>query len=213
MRRLLVVAAVVVAALVAIAIAAVVRSGRDDDKTVQTVARHEITRDDVDLTVQHFHEEADREGRPFPRKGTKDYENVEKIALGLLIDRAAIEGAGAKLGVHVSDAQVDARVGAAGSGESEEGGAVRVKAEAAFARGTARTQLVEEGVSRKLTRAVTVSDAAVRTFYRAHRRLYGSIPFARLAEAIRMQLLAQRRNTVMADWLAKVRRSEPKPKL
>ena len=213
MRRLLVVAAVVVAALVAVAILAVIHSDGDGGKTVQTVAGHKITRDDVDLTVQHFHEEADREGRPFPRRGTKEFQGVENIALGLLIDRAAIEGAAAKLGVHVSEAQVDARVGAAGSGESEEGGAVRVKAEAAFARGSARTQLVEEGVASKLTRSVTVSDSTVRAFYRAHRSLYGSIPFPRLAAAIRMQLLAERRNTVMADWLAKVRRSEPKPKL
>ena len=209
----MVVAAVVVAALVAAAIVAVVRSGRDGDRTVQTVEGRKITREEVDLTVQHFHEEADREGRPFPPKGTKDYERVEKIALGLLIDRAAIEGEAAKLGVHVSEAQVDARVGAAGSAESEEGGGVRVKAEAAFARGTARTQLVEEGVSQKLTRAVTVNDAAVRAYYGAHRSLYGSTPFARVAPSIRAQLLAQRRNAVLADWLAKVRRAEPKPKL
>jgi hypothetical protein len=213
MRRLLVVAAVVVAALVALAVVAVVRSGGEGGKTVQMVAGRKITREEVNLTVEHFHEEADREGRPFPRKGTKKYESVEKIALGLLIDRAAIEGAAAKLGVHVTEAQVDARVGAAGSGENEEGGAVRVKAEAAFARGTARTQLVEEAVSRKLTRAVAVSDAAVRAYYRAHRRLYGATPFASLAAAIRMQLLAQRRNTLLADWLARVRRGEPEPKL
>jgi hypothetical protein len=213
MRRLLVVAAVVVAALVAVAVVSVVRGGGGGNETVQTVARHKITRDDVDLTVQHFREEADREGRPFPRNGTKEYEGVEKIALRLLIDRAAIEGEAAKLGVHVRDAQVDARVGGAGSGESEGGGAIRVRAEAAFARGTARTQLVEEAVARKLTRAVRVSGAAVRAYYREHRSLYGSTPFVRVAPSIRSQLLAQRRNAVLADWLAKVRRSEPKPKL
>lgn len=87
MRRLLVVGAVVAAAVVALAVVAVVRSGGSGDETVQTVAGHEITREDLELAVEHFHEEADREGRPFPAKGTGGYKAVERIALGLLIDR------------------------------------------------------------------------------------------------------------------------------
>jgi hypothetical protein len=201
----------VAAALVALAVVAVVRSGGSGDETVQTVSGREITRDDLDLAVEHFHEEADREGRPFPAKGTRGYKGVERIALGLLIDQAAIQAAAARLRVHVSEAQVRART--AGSGESEEGGDVRVKAEAAFARATARTQLAEEGVSRKLTADLTVPPSAVRAYYRTHRKLYGSTPYARIAPAIRSQLLAQRRNAVLASWLAKVRVGEPKPKL
>ena len=211
MRRLLVVAAVVAAAVVALAVVAVVRSGGSGDETVQTVAGHEITRDDLELAVEHFHEEADREGRPFPAKGTGEYKSVERIALGLLIDQAAIQAAAARLGVHVSEAQVRART--AGSGESEEGGDIRVKAEAAFARATARTQLAEEGVARQLTAGLTVPLSAVRAYYRAHHTLYGSAPYARVAPAIRSQLLAQRRNAVLASWLAKVRAGEPKPRV
>jgi hypothetical protein len=210
-RRLLVVGAVVAAAVIALAVVAVVRSSGSGDKTVQTVGGHKITRDDLELAVEHFHEEADREGRPFPAKGTGGYKAVERIALGLLIDQAAIQAAAARLGVHVSEAQVRART--AGSGESEEGGGVRVKAEAVFARATARTQLAEEGVARRLTAGLTVPPSAVRAYYQAHRRLYGSTPYARVAPAIRSQLLAQRRNAVLASWLAKVRADEPKPKL
>jgi hypothetical protein len=58
-----------------------------------------------------------------------------------------------------------------------------------------------------------VSAAAVRAYYRARRGIYGSTPFAQLQASIRDQLLAQRRNAVLAAWLAKVRRGEPKPKL
>ena len=199
------------AAVAALAVAAVVRSGGGGDETVQTVAGHEVTRDDLELAVEHFHEEADREGRPFPAKGTRGYKAVERIALGLLIDQAAIQAAAARLGVHVSDLQV--RVRTAGSGESEEGGDVRVKAEAVFARATARTQLAEEGAAHELTAGLTVPPAAVRAYYQAHRQLYGSTPYPRVAPAIRSQLLAQRRNAVLASWLAQVRASEPKPKL
>ena len=84
------VAAVLAVAAVAVAIAAIVRDNGNGDKTVQTVAGHRIAQNDLELTVEHFHEEADREGKPFPAKGTKGYERVEKIALGLLIDQTAI---------------------------------------------------------------------------------------------------------------------------
>ena len=211
MRRLLVVAAVLAAAVVALAIVAVVRSGGSGDKTIQTVGGHKITREDLDLTVEHFHEEADREGRPFPAKGTREYESVHRIVLGLLIDQSAIQAAASRLGVHVTEAQVRART--AGSGESEEGGDIRVKAEAAFDRATARTQLAEEGVSRRLTAGLTVPSSAVHTYYRTHRRLYGSTSYTRIAPTIRSQLLAQRRNAVLARWLAHVRAGEPKPKV
>lgn len=208
---MLAVAVVVAAAVVALAIVAVVRSGGSSDKTIQTVGGHKITRADLDLTVEHFHEEADREGRAFPAKGTREYKSVERIALGLLIDQAAIQAAAARLGVHVTAAQVRART--AGSGESEEGGDIRVKAEAAFGRATARTQLAEEGASRRLTAGLTVPSSAARAYYKAHRSLYGSTPYARIAPSIRSQLLAQRRNAVLARWLANVRAGEPKPKL
>jgi SurA N-terminal domain len=210
-RRLLVVGAVVAAAVAALAVVAVVRSGGSGNETVQTVAGHEITRDDLDLAVEHFHEEADREGRPFPAKGTGGYKRVERIALGLLIDQAAIQAAAAHLGVHISEGQVRERTAGSGEGEGEEGGDVRFEAEAAFARATTRTQLAKEGVARRLTAGLTVPASAVRAYYRAHRKLYGATPYARIAPAIRSQLLAERRNAVLAGWLTKVRAGEPKP--
>jgi len=82
-----------------------------------------------------------------------------------------------------------------------------------FARATARTQLAKEGAARRLTAGLTVPPSAARAYYQAHRKLYGSTPYARMAAAIHSQLLAQRRNAVLAEWLAKVRASEPQPKL
>jgi len=70
-RRLIIVASVLAVAVVAGAIVAVVRSTGRGDKTVQTVAGHKITEKDLELTVEHFHEEADREGKPFPAKDTR----------------------------------------------------------------------------------------------------------------------------------------------
>jgi SurA-like N-terminal domain len=211
-RRLIVVASVLAVAILAGAIVAVVRSTDGGDKTVQTVTGHTITEKDLELTVEHFHEEADREGKPFPAKDTAAYKRVERIALGLLVDQASIRGAAAKLGVQVTEAQVDAKASAP-SGESEEGSGIRVEAEAAFGRASARTQLITEAVARKLTARVTVSAAAVHAYYRNHRVLYGSTAYARVAPAIHSQLLSARKNAVLTRWLAKVRAGEPKPNL
>ena len=206
------VGSVVVVALVVVAIAAIVRGRGGRDATVQTVAGHRITEKDLGLTVEHFHEVADREGKPFPAKGTEGYERVEKISLGLLIDRAAVQAAAGRIGVHVTEAQVDARAGSA-SGESEGGGDIRVVAEAAFGRATARTQLITEAAFRKLTAGVRVRSDEVRAYYGAHRSLYGARSFARVAPAIRSQLLSARKNAVLTRWLAQVRSREPKPRL
>jgi len=211
-RRLIIVASVLVVAVAAGAIVAAVRSTGGSDKTVQSVAGKKITANDLELTVEHFHEEADREGKPFPAKDTAAYKRVEKVALGLLVDQASIRTAARKLGVQVTEAQVDAKASAP-SGESEEGGDIRVEAEAAFGRASARTQLITEAVARKLTAGVTVSGAAVHAYYRSHRALYGSTAYARVAPAIRSQLLSARKNAVLTRWLAKVRSGEPKTNL
>jgi hypothetical protein len=207
-KRVVVVAAVVVLALIGVGIAALLR---DDDggQTVATVSGHRITSDDLTLAVEHFHEEADREGHNFPAKGTKEYKQVERLALRLLVDRAAIEAAASGLGVHVTDAQVDTRL-AGSPRESEGGGDVRIKAEAAFRRSTTRIQLITEGVFRKLTADIQVAPSDVRDYYRRNRSLYGSAAYAEVAHSIASQLLAQRKNAALARWLTQVRRSEPK---
>jgi hypothetical protein len=210
-KRLLAVVSVLAIVLAAVAVAAVVR--RDGgDRTVATVGGHKITQSHLDLMVEYFHEEADSEGRPFPAKGTRAFRQVQNIALGLLVHWAALENAASKIGVHVTKAQVDARA-AAPSGESEEGGDIRFKAEGAFKRSTARTQLITEAAFRKLTAGVHVQTGQVRAYYLRHGELYGSTPFARVEAAIRGQLLSVRKNAVMARWLAEERRHEPKPSL
>jgi hypothetical protein len=211
-KRLVVVASVAALAVLIVAIVAVARRDGGGDRAVAAVAGHKITQNELELMVEHFHEEADREGRPFPPKDTKEYRQVQKIALGLLVHWAGLEAAAGRIGVHVTEAQVDVRASAP-SGESEEGGDVRFKAEAAFRRGTARTQLITEAVFRKLTAGVRVRPAQVNAYYRRHRGLYGSIPFERVAPAIRSELLSARKNAVMARWLAGERRREPKPEL
>jgi hypothetical protein len=159
--------------------------------------------------VEHFHEEAEREGRPFPDPGSDGYGIVRKQALALLADRAKLETAAARLGIHVSDDQVERRLHASGSEEDEGGAGTEVDAEAEFERSTVRSQLILEAVFRKLTSGLRVPAAAVRRYYRSHRTLYGRLSYARVAPEIRRQLIGARRNAVVAAWVSRARRTVP----
>jgi hypothetical protein len=212
MRRLALVVSAVVAVAVAVLVVGLLHRG-GGNPVVATVGKTSIKRRQLDLMVDHFHEESDREGRPFPAPGSPAYKEVQRAALRLLIDRASVESAAARLGVHVSDAEVEARLATAAGGESEGGGDIRVEAEAAFRRATVRSQLITEAVFRRLTARVAVSSAAIRGYFAAHRRDFPATTLRKAAPVIRAQLLAARKNAVYARWLAKVRRTEPKPKL
>jgi hypothetical protein len=188
-----------VAAAVAIA-----RRHGGGDPTVATVGEERITRSQLELMVQHFHEEADARGRPFPTSGTGAYRRVERQSLAFLLDRAKLEAAAARTGVHVDDGEVERRLRAAAPG-GEAGEAVQTKAAAAFARSTARTQLVTEKVFERVTAGVAVGPAAARAYYRIHRAQYGSVPYRELAASLRRQVLSARKNAVMARWVARAR--------
>jgi SurA N-terminal domain len=209
-RRIAAVVGVLVIALIAVAAVALSRQNDSGGKAVASVAGERVTRRQLDLMVEHFHEEADREGRPFPRRGTAAFRRVERQSLALLLDRAKIEAAATRLGIHVSSARVAQRLAAAGGGEEEGGATIRAQAEGVFRRSTTRAQLVTEAVFAKVTADVRVPPAAVRGYYRSHRTLYGSTPLRKLGVSIRRQLLAARRNEVMTRWLQQARATRVK---
>lgn len=199
MRRLIVVGVVVLAAAAAVGVVAVSRSRSGGDSAVARVGSRTITRHDLQLMVDHFQEEADREGRPFPSEGSAAYDVVRRQALALIVARAEEELAAGKLGVRVADADVDRRIASGGGGEAESG-TIHAAAEAAFLRSTARAQIVEERVASKLDAGIHVSRADARAYYRAHRLFYGRRPFAEARAEITRQLLALRRNAAFERW-------------
>jgi hypothetical protein len=206
MRRSVVVVSVVLGVVaVGIVVAAVSRSGGSGSDAVASVGSRRVTRAQLELMVEHFHEEADAEGRPFPDEGTQAFRAVERRALALLIYRRRLELAAGRIGVHVSRAEVERRLSLSTGGEAE-GTTLHAKAEAAFARGTVRAQLLTQRVFDRVTAGVAVPPAVTRAYYRSHRPLYGRTPFRELAASIRRQLLAARRNLAMSHWVAKAER-------
>jgi hypothetical protein len=177
--------------------------GTSEKKPVAYVAGQPISREHLDQTVERFQEEAKKEGRLYPHKGTGQYRAVQKRLLELLVYRKEIELAAARIGVHVSDKQVEARMSNAGSEPDAEAAA---SADTTFLRDTARYQLLTEGVTRKLTRDFHVTEAEARAYYGSHRPIYGRTLFAKVRAAIVSQLLTARRNAALTSWLAAAQR-------
>jgi SurA-like N-terminal domain len=120
----------------------VMLAGCGGSNSVAHVGGTTITRDDLDVAVDHFRQEASAEGRPFPKDGTAAFRTVERQALGLLVYRAELLQSTGKLGVPVTEAEVTARM--AGSGGESEGSE-------AFARDTVRAQIAYEHLYSKVT--------------------------------------------------------------
>jgi hypothetical protein len=130
-----------IAALAAAALAA----GCGGSQSVAHVGSATIGKTDLSDAVDHFQQEAEAEGRPFPEKGTSAYTTVERQALALLVYRSELLQSAKKLGVGVSESEVESRLTGA-SGEAEGGGR--------FARETVRAQLAYEHIYSKVTEGV-----------------------------------------------------------
>jgi len=135
------------AVAIAVIVGAVLRLGGGDSPSdpVARVGRAAITRGQLDETVAHFRQEADKEGKPFPDEGSSDHRTVQRELVGLLVYRAELEQTAARLGVPVTAAEVQKRLTA--STEEIENGA----AERRFAEATVKAQVAYEHIYRKVT--------------------------------------------------------------
>jgi len=138
--------ALLLAAATVVAVAA--GCGESGEKAVAHVGATKVTREQLEQTVEHFQEEAQREGKPFPAGAA-----ARKQLLGLLVFRAQLAEGAAALGVKVDDETVERRVEASAGGDEGDDKDAR-----AFAESSVRAQLLEEAVYRKLARRVHLSD-------------------------------------------------------
>jgi hypothetical protein len=95
---LLLPAALLLAALVA---------GCGSNATLAKVGDRSITRTQVDALVAHGSEEAQRENRAFPARGSAEYRALQREALAILVSRAQIAQAAKRIGVTVSQQELD----------------------------------------------------------------------------------------------------------
>jgi hypothetical protein len=146
-------------AVPALCLALLAGCGGGGDQTVAEVGGHKVTQQQLDALVQHFRREAQQEGKDFPAEGTATFVQLRNQLLGLLVYRAELKQGAERLGVTVSDAELNKRLAAAPSGGEEEGAANGDT----FARDSAEAELLKEGIAAKVTRGVTGKTLAERS--------------------------------------------------
>src|SRR6201989_776874 len=144
-------------ALVALCVAVLAGcGGGGGGQTVAHVADDTITTKQLDGLVAHFRREAQQEGRTFPDSGSPAYKGLQDQLVSLLVYRTELKQAAGQLGVTVDQDEVTKRL-AAGAGSGEEEGDTNGDT---FARDSAETQLLLEGISARVTQGA--ERAAVR---------------------------------------------------
>jgi replicative superfamily II helicase len=137
--------------LILLAIVAFALTGCEEgEKPVAHVGKQTIKKEQLEQTVEHFAEEAKREGKPFPKEGSRGFDDAEDRLLALLVYRAQLADQAESLGLKVDNDVVEKRLESGGNaeeGEDEEG--------KAFARESVRAQLLYEAIYRKVTAKVS----------------------------------------------------------
>jgi SurA N-terminal domain len=146
-NRLVVIGALAAAGLVAGLL--LVFLGGSSNPAVAHVGPDTIRRDQLDLAVEHFRQEAKAEGRPFPDEGSVRFRYTRNRLLGVLVYRTELTQAAKRLGIRVSNIEVLRRLN--GGNGSEEQSADR------FQYDTVKAQLLLERIYAKVTRGITAS--------------------------------------------------------
>jgi hypothetical protein len=148
----------------------------DENKVVARLGGQEITQKELEPVIEHFREEARREGRQFPDEDTPSFRRSRNRLVALLVYREELKQAARRLGVEVDEEQISKRLEASGGGEEGEEGE---EGEGDFARDSVEAQLLYEGIYKNVTRNVKAPTSAE---------------------------LSARRNRRMADFVARLQR-------
>jgi hypothetical protein len=146
-------------AVPALCLALLAGCGGGGDRTVAEVGGQQVTQQQLASLVEHFRREAQSEGEEFPEEGTSAFVQLRNQLLGLLVYRTELKQAAGRLGVTVSDAELNEHLAAAPAGGEEEGAANGDT----FARDSAEAELLKEGIAAKVTRGVTGTTLAERS--------------------------------------------------
>ena len=109
--------------------------------------------------------------RQFPKAGTSEYQSLQTQAVAFLVQRAEYAREADKLGVDVTDAQIQKKVDGVkkqyfgGDQKKFEAGLKAQSYTLAALRDDARAQLVSEGIYKDITNDVKVSDAEAQQYY------------------------------------------------
>jgi parvulin-like peptidyl-prolyl isomerase len=170
MKRSLMLAAAALAALIAVAAGC---GGADEvpPDAVAVVDGTTISKTSLDELLSRTKKTYAAQKRQFPKAGTAEYQSLQTQAVAFLVQREEYAREADKLGVKVTDAQIQKKIDDIRKqyfGGNEKKFEAGLKAQAytlAALRDDARAQLVSEGIYNDITHNVKVTDAEVHEYY------------------------------------------------
>lgn len=147
---------------------------------VAQVGDETITKSQFDALLAEAKQSFKSQKRPFPKAGSQQYKSLQDQAVQYLVQRSEFDQKGADLGVDVTDAQVAKRLSQIKKQYFNGNDAkyrAQLKAQGlteAQVREDIRAQLVSEGIFKKVTDPVKVTDADARAYYNSHKSQYGT---------------------------------------
>lgn len=145
---------------------------------VALVNEQQISRAELDKTMERLQLVYKHNKQQFPKPGTDQYQALQTQYVTVLVRQAEYTQEARRLGLNVSPAEIDKRIAEyvkklfAGSHAKFE---KELKAQgyddAAFRAGV-KTELLEDKLLKRITRGVEVTDADVKTYYETNRSQY-----------------------------------------
>ena len=197
MKRSLALAA---AALAAVTLVAAGCGGSDEvpADAVAVVDGTPITRSSLDGLLARAKKSYAAQKRDFPKAGTSDYQSLQTQAVAYLVQREEYAREADKLGIDVTDQQIAKKVEEVkkqyfgGSQAKFEKGLADQGYTKASLEDDIRSQLLTEGIYKKVTTDAKVTDADVKSYYEKNRANY-SVPESRSVRHILVKIEGRRR--------------------
>src|SRR5919198_3035896 len=152
-------------------------SSKVPSDAVAVVNGDPISRSEFDLAMARSKRGYKQQKRPWPKAGTTQFQQIQQSALTFLVQLQELEQKAKDLDVTITQKQIDKKYGEL---EKQLGGAKNLKAQAK-AQGLTlqdvrdvviRPNLLSEGIYKKVTEDVKVSDKDVQDYYKKNVKLY-----------------------------------------
>jgi parvulin-like peptidyl-prolyl isomerase len=147
---------------------------------VARVGDDTITKSEFNALLAEAKQSFKSQKRAFPKAGSQQYKSLQDQAVQYLIQRSEFDQKGQDLGVNVTDAQVTKRLTQIKKqyfNGNDKKYRAQLKAQGLTepqVREDIRAQLVSEGIFKKITGPVKVSDADAKAYYNSHKSQYGT---------------------------------------
>jgi foldase protein PrsA len=185
--------------------------GGDEDESVPAdsiavVSGNSIAKTDFDGLISQAKRSYEAQKRTFPKVGTAEYNVLKNQAVQFLVQRAQFEQKANELDVEVTDKQVDDRLKQikkqyfAGNEKRYEKQLKQQGLSDEQVRRDIRAQLIQEGIFKKVTDEVKVSDKDIQAYYDKNKAQYGTpesrdvrhilIPTKKLADQLHKRIKA-----------------------